>query len=95
MDHEIANIGLRSLVHHVMVFVHMENVRWHDAVCPPFRPPSRERVIVTLHNHGHGAASPVQQTLQFHTWFRQLVEIVEVDVKDGVHHIRSFAKGLT
>ncbi len=56
MEHEVANVGLLTLVHHVVVLVNMENVRWHNAVCPPFRPPSRESMIVTLHNHGHGKA---------------------------------------
>ncbi len=94
MEHEVANVGLRPLVHHVVVFVNMENVRWHDAVCPPFRPPSRESMIVTLHNHGHGTASPVQQTLQAHTRFRRFVEIIEINVKDGVHYIMSLAERL-
>ncbi len=87
MEHEIANVGLRPLVHHVMVFVNMENVRWRNAVCPPFPPPSCESMIVTFHNHGHGTVGSAQQTLQAHTRFGQLVEIIEINVKDGVHYI--------
>jgi len=44
-------------------------------------------MIVTFNNYGHGTACPVQQTLQAHTWLGQLVEIVEIDIKDGVHSI--------
>lgn len=92
MEHEVTNVGLRPLVHHVVVFVNMENMRWYDVVCPALSPPSRESVIVTFHNHGHGTASPVQQTLQAHAGLGQLVEIVEIDIKDGVHRIMSPAE---
>jgi hypothetical protein len=51
MKHKVGDVGLWPLVHHIVVFVNMENVRWHDIVCPPFRPPSRECLIVTFHNH--------------------------------------------
>jgi hypothetical protein len=91
MKHKVAYVGLLPLVHHVVVFVNMENVRWYDVVCPPFCPPPRESVMVTFHNHGHGAVSPVQQTLQTYTGFGQLVEIVEINIKDGVHPIMSLA----
>jgi hypothetical protein len=60
MEHEVANVGLRPLIHHVVVFVNMENMRWRNAVRPPFAPPSCENMIVTLHNHGHGTVSPTQ-----------------------------------
>jgi hypothetical protein len=92
MKHKVAYVGLLPLNHHVVVFVNMENVRWYDVVCPPFRPPPCESVMVTFHNHGHGAASPVQQTLQTYTGFGQLVEIVEINIKDGVHSGISPAK---
>jgi hypothetical protein len=92
VEHEIANVGLWPLVHHVVVFVNMEYVRRYDVVGPPFRPPSRESVIVTLHNHGHGTAGPTQQTIQAHTGLGQLIEIVEIDIKDGVRPVLSLAE---
>jgi len=94
MEHEVANVGLRPLIHHIMVLVNMENVRWHYVVCPPLPPPSCKSVVVTFHHHGHGSASPIQETLQVHTWFRRFVEIIEVNVKDGVHRIMSLAEHL-
>jgi hypothetical protein len=85
MKHKIGNAGLWPLVHHVVVFVNMKNVRWEDVVCPQFRPPSRESMIVTLQDHRHRTISPVHQKLKAHTWLGQLIEIVEINIKDGVH----------
>jgi len=82
MGHEIADVGLRPLVQHIVVFVNMEDVRRRDTAFPPFCPPSSERVIVTFNNHGHGKASPFQHPLQAHAGLGYLVEIVEVDIKD-------------
>jgi len=84
MEHEVANVDLRPLIQHIVVLVNMENVRWYDAVCPPFPPPSCKSVIVTFHNHRHGTASPIQETLHVYTRFRRFVEIIEINVKDGV-----------
>jgi hypothetical protein len=86
MEHEVSNVGLRPLVHHVVVFVNMENMRWYDVVCPPFRPPSRERVIVVFHNHGHWTASPFKQLRETPSGVGYLVEVVEVDIKNRVNH---------
>ena len=51
MKHKIGDVGLWPLVHHIVMFVNMKNVRWHDVVCPQFSLPSRESMIVTFHNH--------------------------------------------
>jgi hypothetical protein len=37
-------------------------------------------------------SSPIQQKLKAHTWLGQLVEIVEINIKDGVHSGISPAK---
>ncbi len=64
MEHEVGNVGLLSLVHHVVMLVNMENVRWRDPVCPPSPPPSGKGVIVTFHNHGDRTGGTVEQSLQ-------------------------------
>jgi len=92
MEHEVGNVGLLSLVHHVVMLVHMENVCWRDVVCPPALPPSGKGVIVTFHNHGHRTGSPAEQMFQTRAWVSYLVEVVEIDIKDGIHRFSSAAE---
>ena len=92
MEHEISNVGLLSLVHHVVMFVNMENVRWCHVVCLPSLPPSGKGVIVPFHNYRHGTASPVEKFLQTQGGVGHLVEVIEVDIKDGVDRLLSPAE---
>ena len=78
-----------TMVHHVVMLVNMENVRWWDVVCLPSLPPSGKSVIVPFHNHRHRTGCPVQQLFEAVSSIRHLVEIVEVDIKDGVHRLVS------
>lgn len=87
MEHEVGNVGLRSLVHHVVMLVNMENVRWRYSLCTPSLFPSAKGVIVTFHNHGHGTASPVKQLLQTQSWVGHLVKVIEVDIKNRINHV--------
>jgi hypothetical protein len=89
MEHEIANVGLLSLVHHVVMLVNMENVRWRDVVYPPSLPPSGKSVIVALHNHRHRTVCPVEQLLEAVSGIGYLVEVIEIDIKDRVHSLLS------
>ena len=88
VEHKVGNVGLLSLVHHVVMFVNMENVRWWDIVCLPSLPPTGEGLIVPFHNHRHGTAGPVKQLLQTQDGVRNLIEVVKVDIKDRVHHFQ-------
>jgi len=92
MEHEVGNVGLLSLVHHVVMLVNMENVRWRNLVCLPSLPPSRKRMIVTLHNHRHRTRCPVEQLLETVSGIGHLIEVIEVDIKDGVHCLLSSAE---
>jgi hypothetical protein len=85
MEHEVGNVGLLSLVHHVVMLINMENVRWRDVVCLPSLPPSGKCVIVVLYNYRQRTGCPVEQLLETVSSIRHLVEVVEVDIKDGVH----------
>jgi hypothetical protein len=85
MEHEVGNVDLLSLVHHVVMFVNMENVRWRDVVRLPSLPPSGKCMIVPLHNHRHRTGCPVEQLLETVGRIGHLVEVIEVDIKDGVH----------
>ena len=85
MEHEVGNVGLLSLVHHVVMLVNMENIRWRDAVCLPFLPSPRKCVIVTLHNHRHWTGCPVEQLLYTVSGVWPQVEVIEVDIKDRTH----------
>jgi hypothetical protein len=35
MEHKVGNVGLLLLVHHVVMLVNMENVRWRDVMRLP------------------------------------------------------------
>jgi hypothetical protein len=63
VEHEIPDVCLLSLVHHVVMLVNMKNVRWCDVIPLPFLSPAGKRVIVTFHNHGDRAACPVKKFL--------------------------------
>ena len=80
------------LTHHVVMLVNMENVRWWDVVCLPSLPPSGKSVIVTLHNHRHRTGCPVEQVTETVSGVGDLVEVIEVDIKDGVHRLLSSAE---
>ena len=82
MEHEVGNVGLLSLVHHVVMLVNMENVRWRDVVCLPSLPPAGKSVIVALYNYRHWTRCPVEQLLETVSGIRHLVEVIEVDIKD-------------
>ena len=82
MVHEVGNVGLLSLVHHVVMLVNMENVRWRDVVCLPSLPPAGKSVIVALYNYRHWTRCPVEQLLETVSGIRHLVEVIEVDIKD-------------
>ncbi len=92
LEHEVGNVGLLSLVHHIVMLVNMENVRWRDPVCPPSPPPSGKGVIVTFHNHGDRTGCPVERSLQTVTSVGYLIEVVEIDIKDGVQRRLYLAK---
>lgn len=92
MEHEVGNVGVLSLVHHVVMFVYMEDVRWCDVVCLPSLPPSGKGVIVPFHNYRHGTRCPVEQFLQTQSGVGHLVEVIEIDIKDGVHRLLFFAE---
>ena len=85
MIHEVGNISLLSLVHHVVMLVNMEYVRWRDVVCLPPLPPSGESMIMTIYNYRHRAVCPVEQFLKMTRGILDLVKVIEVDIKDGVH----------
>ena len=76
------NVGLMSLVHHVVKLVNMENVRWRDVVCLPSLPPAGKSVIVALYNYRHRTDCPVEQLLETVSGIGHLVEVIEVDIKD-------------
>jgi hypothetical protein len=88
MVHEIGNVGLLSLVHHVVMLVNMKNVRWRDAVCLASLPPAGESVIVALYNYRHRTGCPVKQLLETVSGIRHLVEVIEVDIKDRVYRLQ-------
>ena len=84
MEHEVGNVGLLPLVHHVVMFVNMENMRWCDVMCLPFLPPLVKGMIVPFHNYRHGTTGPVEKFLQTQGGVGNLVEVIKVDIKDGV-----------
>jgi hypothetical protein len=92
MEHEVGNIDLLSLIHHVVMFVNMENVGWCDVLCLPSLPPSGKSMIVPFHNYRHGTSSPVEKFLQTQSWADHQVEVIEVDIKDRVHRFQSPAE---
>ena len=92
MEHEVANVGLLSLVHHVVMLVNMENVRWRDVVCLPSLPPLGKCVIVMLHNYRHRTGCPVEKLLETVSGIGYLIEVIEVDIKNGVHRLLSSAE---
>ena len=82
MEHEVSDVGLLSLVHHIVMFVNMKNVRGRDAVCPPSLPPSGECVIVAVDNRSHRTVCPPEKTAKLVIRLTHQIEIVEVDIKD-------------
>jgi len=49
-------------------------------------------VIVPFHNHGHRTGSLAEQMVQTRGWGSYLVEVVEIDIKDGIYRFSSAAK---
>jgi len=58
MVHKVANVGLLSLVHHVMMLVNMKNVGWRYAVFLTSFPPTSKRMIVTLYDYRNRTVCP-------------------------------------
>lgn len=87
MEHEVADVGLLSLVHHVVVFVNVEDVRGRDTGSPPSVPPVSECVIVSFNNQGHRPVRPGEEATEVNDRVRHEVEVVEVDVEDGIHRL--------
>ena len=92
MEHEVSDVGLLSLVHHVVMFVNMKNIRRCDTVGVPSSPPSCERVIVPLDNRGDRTMRPPEKTTKLVTRVRHQIEVVEVDIENGVHGLLSHAE---
>ena len=61
MEHKVGNVGLLPLVHHVVMFVNMKNVRSFDALCLASLHPSGKGVIVSFHNYRYGTAGPIEK----------------------------------
>jgi hypothetical protein len=64
MVHKVANVGLLSLVHHVVMLVNMENVRWRDAVFLTSLPPLSKRMIVTFYDYRSRTICPREHFMQ-------------------------------
>jgi hypothetical protein len=58
MVHKVANVGLLSLVHHVMMLVNMKNVGWCYAVFLTSFPPMSKCMIVTLYDYRNRTVCP-------------------------------------
>ena len=77
--------GLLSPVHHVVMLVNMENMGWRNAVFPKYPPPLSKRMIVTFHDYRSRTCCPREQFMQTVSRIWHQVEVIEVDIKDGVH----------
>gem|GEM_PF-6882616 len=87
MEHEVTDVGLLSLVHHVVMFVNVKNVRWRNAVGLPSLLPSSKCVMVSVDNYGHRTVRPLEKTLKLVAGVRHHIKVVEVDIKDGVYRL--------
>jgi hypothetical protein len=59
MEHEVTDVGLLSLVHHIVMFVNVKNVCWRNAVGPPSLSPSSKCVMVSVDDYGHRTVRPL------------------------------------
>jgi hypothetical protein len=87
MEHEVTDVGLLSLVHHVVMFVKVKNVSRRNAVGLPSLLSSSKCVMVSVDNCGHRTGCPLKNTLKLVAGVRHHIEVVEVDIKDGAHYL--------
>jgi hypothetical protein len=94
MEHEVPDVGLLSLVHHVVMLVNMEDMGRGDAVSPPSVSPSSKCVIVSLHHYRNRMVCPCEKIATTVGSIGHQGEVVEVNIKDGIHHLLFLAERL-
>ena len=89
--HDVANIGGRFLVHHVVVLVHVQYVRrGRDTSDMKLPLPSSKRVAVPFDDEINRTSPPSQEIFQGTDGILCKIEIVEIDVQDRAHQSWSF-----
>jgi len=77
VNHDIGDIRHRLLIHHVVVFVDVQDMRWRGQT--PFLellPPAFENRTVFFNYEIHRTTGPGQETIESLYWFFDGIEVV-------------------
>ena len=84
--HEVGDVRVPSLIHHVMVLVDVEYVRrTRQRASPSPVSPACEHPVVLLHDESDRCPAPSQQPLKPPNRVGHKAEVVEINVEDRTH----------
>jgi hypothetical protein len=83
MNHEVPNVRHRSIVHHVVMLIHVQDMgRRTQHSTSNHRPPPLKSRMVFLNHERNRAIGPFQELPEPFCGRRDLIEVVEIDVED-------------
>jgi hypothetical protein len=84
--HEVGDIGVSRLIHHVMMLVDMQDMRRTRQGAPSYPVlPASKCLVMFLYDEGDGGAAPLQQLLKPLHRVIYKAKVVQVNVQDGTH----------